>query len=99
MSKLSKAVEPIPKIVVTKCVADTKLLLCCYSYFQLVLCPCVCYDFPVVLTIHERSIRNHCSEEVISFHEEGMTVIRRKIYFFGRIVWIPAELMDIWTEI
>ena len=56
MSQLSEPIETVAKVVVAEGVADTKFLLRCHANLKLVLCPGVCDNFPVVLTVHERSI-------------------------------------------
>ena len=99
VSQLPEPIEPVAEVVVAEGVADTEFLLCCYPNLELVLCPGVCYDFPVVLPVHERSVRYHGSEQVICLHKKSVPVIRRKIDFFRRVVRIPAKLVDIWTEI
>ena len=99
MSQLSEPIETVAKVVVAESVADTKFLLRCHADLKLVLSPGVCDNFPVVLTVHERSIWYHGPEQVIRLHQKSMPVIRREVDFFRRVVWIPAELMDIWAEV
>jgi len=66
MSQLAKAIETKAKVIVAEGIAYTEFLLCSHSDLELVLCPGICDDLPVVLTIHKGSVRYHCSEQVIS---------------------------------
>jgi len=63
------------------------------------LCPRVCDDLPVVLTIHERSIWYHSSEEIVSLVQECVTAVCWEINLFRRVVTVPTELMDVQKEI
>ena len=65
MAELAKAIETESEVVITESVAYAELLLCSNTDFQLVFCSCVGNNLPVVLSIHERSVRNHGTEEVI----------------------------------
>jgi len=81
MSQLPKAIEGKAKIVVTESIRYAELLLSGDPNFELVLSSCVSYNFPVVLTVHERSIRNHCPEKIICLIEECMPIVAREGYF------------------
>ena len=99
MSQLAEPIESEAEVVVTEGVGDAELLLSRYTDLQLVLSPCICDNLPIVLTVHERSVRNHCPEEVIGFIEEGVTIIARKGNLLGRIVRVPTELVDVGAKV
>ena len=81
MSQLSKAIEAKTKIVVTEGIRNAELLLSGDPDLELMFSSCVSNNFPVVLTVHERSIRNHCPEKIVSLVEECMSVVTRESYF------------------
>lgn len=99
MSQLAKAIETKAEVIVAECIADTEFLLCSHSDLELVLCPSICNDLPVVLTIHEGSVRYHCSEQVISLKEECMAIITGEGNLFGWIVGVPAKLMNVGAKV
>ena len=98
MSQLSKTIETKAKVVVTEGVRYAKLLLSGDPDLKLMFSSRVGNYFPVVLTVHKRSIRNHCPEEIVGLVEECMSIVTREGNFLGRIIWVPAKLMDVWTE-
>jgi hypothetical protein len=82
MPQLTKAIETEPKLIVTECVTTAELLLGGYSNFELVLCPRIRYDLPIVLPIHEWSIGQHGSEQVIILLQKCMSVVRGECDLF-----------------
>ena len=83
MSKLSKAIEAKAKIVVAEGVRYAEFLLSGDPDLQLVLSSCISNNLPVVLTVHERSIRNHCPEQIVCLVEERMSIVTGEGYFLG----------------
>ena len=75
MPQLSKTIEAKAKVVVAESVRNAELLLSGDTNLKLVLSTRVSNNLPVVLTIHKRSIRNHCPEKIVGLVEECMSVV------------------------
>jgi len=99
MAQLAHPVETITEVIVAKSVAYAKLLLLRYTNFKLVLRPRICYDLPVVLTIHERSVWDHRPKEIVGLVKESVATVSWESDLFGWIVDIPAELMNVQQEV
>ena len=56
MPQLTEAIEAEAEIIVTESVCAAKLLLGRHSDFQFVLGAGICYDLPVVVTVHKGPI-------------------------------------------
>ena len=98
MPQLPKSVEAKAEIIVTESVRNAKLLLSGHPNFKFMLSARVSNNLPVVLTVHERPIRDHCPEEVVSLVEERVAIVTGEGDFFGWVVGVPAELMDVRTK-
>jgi len=85
MPELTHSIETKSEIVVTKGIAYTEFLLDTYSNFEFVFSPRICYNFPIMTTIHKRSVTYHCPEQIISFKKESVPTILTKMDFFRTI--------------
>ena len=56
MTELTEAIESESEIIITESIAYTELLLGSHTYLKFMFSPRICYDFPVVLSIHKRSV-------------------------------------------
>ena len=83
MPQLPKSVEAKAEIIVAESVRNAKLLLSGNPNFKFMLSACVSNNLPVVLTVHERPIRDHCPEEVVGLVEERVAIVTREGDFFG----------------
>ena len=65
MSQLSRAIEAEPKLIVTKSCVQIEPLLGCHTDFKFVLCPRISHNLPVVVSVHEGSVRDHGPEQIV----------------------------------
>ena len=75
MAQLAKPIETKTEVIVAEGVSHAEFLLGRHTDFELVLSASVRYDFPVVLSVHEGSIRDHGAEEVIGFVEKSVPIV------------------------
>ena len=75
MAQLAKPIETKTEVIVAEGVRHAEFLLGRHTDLEFVLGARICYDFPIVLPVHERSIRDHCAEQVIGLIEEGVAII------------------------
>ena len=57
-------------------------------------CSGIRYNFPIVHTIWEGAVWDHCAEVVIGLAEEGMATILREVDLLWRVLRIPREVME-----
>ena len=94
MSKLTETVVGKAEFVVTERAIHIELLLSRHAYLQLMLCPGICHDLPIVDTIGEGPVGDQSAEIVVRFVEESMAAILRKLDLFGGVIRVPCKVME-----
>lgn len=97
MSQLSDPKEGPAEFVVTECSALVTLFRLRYTYLQLVFCPCISDDLPVVNAFIESNITKERSEEVVIFSQVDASPILAYGDDFFRVASrrrVPDEMTD-----
>ena len=94
MPQLAQTIISKSKFIIRKAGIYVESLLGCNSDFELMFCPCVGNDLPVVNSSEKRLIGNDSPKVVVSFIKERVSAVRWKRDFFRLVVWVPCKFSD-----